>query len=884
LAVTPGTRLGPYEIISAIGAGGMGEVYRATDTKLKRQVAIKILPPSLAADADRLTRFQREAEVLASLNHPNIAAIYGLEESGGAIALVMELVEGHDLSQRLARGAIPIDEALPIAKQIADALEAAHEHGIIHRDLKPANVKVRTDGAVKVLDFGLAKAMDAAGAGGAMAGDIANSPTMTSPAMTQTGMILGTAAYMSPEQARGKAVDKRTDIWAFGVVLYEMLTGSRLFAGDSMPETLALIFSREPDLATLPSAVPSRIRTLIARCLVKDARQRLRDIGDARLELDGVGNSDGPRPATPTRSLWVALPWGLVLATALLAGWALWGRSRADTTVRDSMYFDIGFPPDVDPLTPSNGRVAISPDGRAVAMIGVKDSVRRLFLRRLDHPDTIEVAAGPSGVNSAAFSPDSAELALIPGSGSLMQFSLADQQRKVVGPTADLIGGLDWSEAGIVFVRDGALWIVSKGGTPRVLTVLDAARHEVLHNRPLVLPGARFVLFGSLTSELGTERIEAVPIDGGARSVIVERATTPAWSPTGHLLFAREGAVFAVPLDPGTATVHGTAVPVMPAGAVETLTSGDLGLWISATGTLVYLPSGFTDKRLVSVTRDGAALALDLPSGKYTSPRIAPDGRRLLVESGSSVIEALDLVRGTHAHLTSAAFGTSYSTWNWDGSRVVLRRFNLPFSAMSDGSAAPVPLAAATTNDYPSAAGPDSDSVLVVRVRPESSGDVFLMSISGAFAPKPLIATPTYEGGPQLSRDGRWLLYQSNASGQAEIYVQRYPALDRPWQVSAGGGLQARWGRNSKEIYYRGERHIMAVPMDPSGVNPTFGKPTALFADEYDFGPGVSIANYDVTPDGHFIMLRRGTNGGKLRVVVNWTEELKQILARGGVR
>ena len=872
-----------YEVIGTLGEGGMGQVFRARDTRLNREVALKVLPDVFANDADRLARFTREAQTLASLNHPHIAHIHGLEESGSIRALVMELVEGEDLAERITRGAIPLDEAWPIARQLTEALEAAHEQGIIHRDLKPANIKVRADGTVKVLDFGLAKALNqplqTSGSE-----DPAASPTFTSPGMTQHGMILGTAAYMSPEQAKGKAVDKRADIWAFGCVLYEMLTGARLFAGDSIPETLGLIFSREPDLAALPSATPPRVRSLIARCLVKDPRHRLRDIGDARLELDGVGDSGGRDAAVPARRLWRVLPWGLALVLALLTGWTLWGRSRAGTTAPAAMYFDIGFPPDVEPLTISASAFAISPDGKALAMIGVKDSVRRLFVRRFGSADTIEVP-GAIGAQNVEFSPDGASVVLVPGNGSVTTISLADQQRTVLTSGADLTNGLAWSSAGIVFVREGALWVVSAdGGAPRPLTVLDAARHEVMHSRPTMLPGARLVLFASLTSDAGTERIEAVSIDGGQRSVVVERATTPVWSPTGHLLFARDGAVLAVPIDPDRATVRGAAVPIMRPGAVETVQAGDLGLWMSSTGTLAYLPAGFTSKALMSVDRNGSASALNLPWGAYANPRIAPDGRRLLIESGASVIEALDLTRGTRSRLTSAAFGTLFSTWSSDARRVVFRRFSLPFWVAADGSADPVRLPAATGNDFPSSAGPDPDSVLVVRVRPESSGDVFMLSISGAFEPKPLIVTPTYDGGPQLSPDGRWLLYQSSTSGQAEIYVRRYPELDRQWQVSEGGGVQARWSRNSSEIYYRSERRIVAVPIKASSAEPEFGKPTVLFADDYDFGQGLTIANYDVTPDGRFIMLRRGANGGKLRVVVNWTEELKQILAAGGVR
>jgi Tol biopolymer transport system component len=877
--MTSGTRLGPYEIVAQIGVGGMGEVYRATDTRLKRQVAIKILPGSLAADPDRLVRFQREAEVLASLNHSNIAAIHGLQESDGVKALVMELVEGPTLEDRIAQGAIPLDEALPIARQIAEALEAAHERGIIHRDLKPANIKVRADGMVKVLDFGLAKAMEPTGA---MSPNVSQSPTLTTPAITQAGMILGTAAYMSPEQAKGRLADKRADIWAFGVVFYEVLTGSRLFGGDSVAETLGLIFSREPDLARLPAATPARVRILIARCLVKDPRQRLRDIGDARLELEDVRDTSGAAASAPARTGWRALPWGLAAAAMLLAGLALWTRAQGNGPALQVTHVDIGFPRDVEPYPAT--KPAISPDGRILAMIGVREGVRRVFVRRLDRADASEVPE-TGGADAVAFSPDSSSVALTRSNGVITRISLADQQRKIVTSGVDVNPGLTWSPAGIVFDRGGALWIVSpEGGAPRALTVLDAARHEVLDDSPVVLPGERVVLFASQTTEPGAERIEAVSIDGGARSVVVERATTPVWSATGHLLFARDGAVLAAALDPRTGTVRSAAVPVMPPGSVEALFSGNLGLSLSSLDTLVYVPAGFTDRRVVSVGRDGATLVLDLPSGRYANPRISPDGRRLLVESGSAVIEALDLARGTRARLTAAATNMNFPTWSADGNRVVFRRFSSPVWAAADGSGAASPMPGATVNDFPSAPGPDPDSIIAVRIRTETSGDVFLMSISGAFEPKPLVVTPSYDGGAQLSPDGRWLLYQSDVSGRAEIYVRRYPALDRQWQVSEGGGVQPRWSRSNREIYYRSGQRIVAVALDAAGVEPIFGKPTPLFADDYDFGAGTSVANYDVTPEGRFLMIRRGANGGKLRVVANWTEELKQILAAGGVQ
>ena len=407
----------------------------------------------------------------------------------------------------------------------------------------------------------------------------------------------------------------------------------------------------------------------------------------------------------------------------------------------------------------------------------------------------------------------------------------------------------------------------AQGGAPRPLTVLDAARHEVLHDDPAVLPGGRTVLFTSLTTESGAERIEAVSIDDRKRSVVIERAVTPVWSPTGHLLFGRDGAVWAVPFDPKSATTSGAAVPVIPSGVVGTVRSGSLGFQLSSARTLVFVPADFDYKRVVSVGRDGSEVALDLPPNRYGNPRISPDGRRLLVESEQSVIEALDLARGMRVRLTAAAFATSYSTWTADGEGVVFKRFNVPFWAAADGSGEAGLVSGGLINDFPSSPGPDSDSILDVRIQPETSGDIFLMSISGKFKPKPLLVTPAYEGGAQLSPDRRWMLYQSNESGQPEIYVRRYPALDRAWQVSEGGGVQARWSRTSREIYYRSGQRMIAVAIHASGGEPAFGKPTPLFADEYDFGQGVSIANYDVTPDGRFIMVRRGTHGGSLRVV-----------------
>jgi serine/threonine-protein kinase len=632
----------------------MGEVYRARDSKLDRDVALKILPDSFASDSDRVMRFEREAKTLASLNHPHIAQIYDfgqvVEAGRQTRLLALELVDGEDLSQRISRGPIPMDEALPIAKQIAEALESAHEHGIIHRDLKPANIKVRDDGTVKVLDFGLAKAFDPVATSSVEA---MNSPTLSIHA-TQAGVILGTAAYMSPEQAKGRAIDKRADVWAFGCVLHEMLTGERLFAADSVPETLGLIFSRDPDLTSLPPATPARVRALIARCLVRDPRQRLRDIGEARLTLGDL--RDPPiaveRPVVPVFQR--AVPWTIAAAAALIAGWAVMDRPSAAITAREITQLDIGYPRDVENFPGTTMSAAISPDGRTVALIGVKDGIRRVFIRRLEGATATELQ-DTTGANGAAFSPDGASLAVLFNSGLITRLSLSDLQRKVVTAGADITQSMTWTEAGIIFSRAGALMIISpEGGTPRALSTLDPSRREMAHGTAVVMPGGRVVMFSVQTAELGTERIESVPVDGGPRAVVMERARTPVWSPTGHLLFARDGGLFAVAVDQDTGTPRGTAIQVIPPSVIEPLTTGQLSLSLSSNGTLLMAPVGFTDTQVVSVGRDGAVRALDWQAGIHSNPRISPDGRRMLVE-GDGTVEALDLTRGTRARLVSSS-------------------------------------------------------------------------------------------------------------------------------------------------------------------------------------------------------------------------------------
>ncbi len=887
-----GSRLGPYEITAKLGAGGMGEVWRASDPRLKRDVAIKVLPAAFGEDAERVARFEREAQVLAQLHHPHIASIFGFEESNGVLALVMELVEGPTLAERLERGTLPLEECLSIARQVAEALEAAHEKGIVHRDLKPQNIKLAAGGTVKVLDFGLAKAVDPAGSASSPSGSPApmNSPTLTAAGGTALGIILGTAAYMAPEQAKGAAVDKRADIWAFGVVLYEMLGGGRLFDAPTVPETLAHVLMRTIDLDRLPPSTPAEVRKLLRRCLERDPKNRLRDIGDARIALAEAAAAppastvDGPPSIGKPRRAWTsALPWALAALALAVAGWVLFASPRASASragAAGPTHVELSLPDGVELVTRVPAGLAISPDGRSIAMIGFKEGQRRLYIRAFDRPDAIEIK-GLSGVNAATFSPDGQSVALVPGSGRIVRVSLADQQSSVLASGADLRNSVCWGERDIYYLSAGEIWRVPLAGGPAArLTKLDPARREVLHTDPVELPGTGRLLFASLSSNVGQSRIESLSLRDGARSVVIENASTPRLSPTGRLLFERDGAVWAAAFDASTAAITGQAVAIAPAAQLAAPLYGTLAFQLSRSGTLVYMPREFDDKRLMSVGRDGGERAMDLPPGAYGMPRVSGDGKRLLLE-GPQVLDALDFERGTRTRIASGTFGTSFAIWSADSRRIIYRPYTAPVWIAADGSGRSGSVPDTAINDYPASAGPDPGTILEGRIRPETAGDVLLVSIDGAFPPRDLLATPAYEGGAQLSPDGRFVVYQSNESGQPEIYVRRFPAMDRAWQVSEGGGAQTRWSRDGREIYYRGGGKMMAAAFDGRGSEPRLGRPVALFNDEYDFGPGISSPNYDLTLDGRFLMFRRTPTSGRLHVVFNWLPELERNFASG---
>jgi len=637
LPLTPGTRLGIYEITVLLGEGGMGQVYRATDTTLS-QVAIKILPDAFAANPERLARFEREAKMLASLNHPNIAAIYAVDKSGGLHALVLELVEGDDLSQRISRSAIPLDEALPIAKQIAEALEAAHEQGIIHRDLKPANIKVRADGTVKVLDFGLAKAMEPTGA---MAASNSMSPTITTPAMTQAGIILGTAAYMSPEQARGRTVDKRADIWAFGCVLYEMLTGRPAFSkGTSTADILAAILEREPEWKALPAAVPSTVARLLRRCLEKDPRRRLRDIGDIRLDLDEASTAP-PVNVTrraPGRAIVRSLVTAAILVALAVIAFAIRSLTRVATVPQPTMRFTL-VPPVDQPfsLSEADRDFVISRDGTRLVYVSGNDG--KLMVRAIDRLDAVRLG-NVTGARSPFLSPDGQWVGFFVGVSSteLKKISMTG------GPAISLCRGpggargAAWGQDDtIVFSTQAGklLRVPASGGEPTVLSTPDSARGETGHIFPSFLPGGQTVLF-TLTNvgdPLDNGQIVALDLKTGRRKVLLSGGSQPEYVETGYLVYGVTGALRAVRFNPATLDVMGD--PVLVVDHVTTIATTGAGEFsLSASGALVYLPGGVigTARSLVWVDRDGREEPVGAPPRMYSYSRISPDGSRVALE------------------------------------------------------------------------------------------------------------------------------------------------------------------------------------------------------------------------------------------------------------
>ena len=916
MAPTPGTRLGVYEVIAPIGEGGMGQVLRARDTTLDRDVAIKILPDAFAHDADRLARFQREAKTLAALNHPNIAAIYGLEDSGGIKALVMELVEGEDLSQRIERGAIPIDEALPIATQIAEALEAAHEQGIIHRDLKPANIKVRPDGTVKVLDFGLAKAMEPpAGSSPSMS----MSPTITTPAMmTGVGMILGTAAYMSPEQAKGRTVDRRADVWAFGAVLYEMFTGARAFPGDDVSEVLASVLAREPDWARLPATLSPALATYIRRCLHKDPRQRIGDVQNIRLALegafeDGGAGSAGAGPAARpgdrqrageaghdarrARRRVVLASAVALLAGAAVAGGAIWFATRppAPRVTRTTI-----TPAAAAALT-INGAdrdLAIAPDGSRVVYVGANGT--QLFVRALN---TLEPVAIFTGFPRGPFvSPDGQWIGFMDGTTSLKKVAMTGGPAVTLATLDGTTRGATWAPDGTMIFATfttgtGLQRVSAAGGTPEVLTTPDRAQGEADHVWPELLPGGRAVLFTitAVTGGLDAAQVAVLDLETGARTVLVRGGSHAHYVSSGHLVYAAAGTLRAVAFDVDRLETSGTPVPVVP--EVVTTDAGGVDAVVAADGTLAYVSGGVglrgLQRTLVWVNRQGQETAIAAPPRSYVYPRIAPDGASVVLwsQDQESDIWRWDVARTTLTRLTFDGAIDSHPAWTPDGRRLVFSSErtgtrNLYWQA-ADGTGAVERLTDSPNPQSGAAVSPDGTRVIFYETAPKTGADVMQLQLDGTRRVTPLVQTPFTEWNGILSPDGRWLAYEANDSGRFEVYVRPFPDVNSGlWQVSTGGGTRPLWARNGQELLYVSPtRAIMRVGVERA-QSWAATTPTLLIKEGYLTVPGGNPGrSYDISPDGQrFLLLKAGDGSGQtaaptsLIVVQHFDEELKRLV------
>ena len=899
MALTRGIHLGPYEVVAQIGVGGMGEVYKATDTNLKRAVAIKVLPASVAADAERLARFQREAEVLASLNHPNIAQIHGLEKSAGVTALVLELVEGPTLADRIAQGPIPLDEALPIAKQIAEALEAAHEQGIIHRDLKPANIKVRADGTVKVLDFGLAKAMDPVGG----APNVSQSPTLTSPAMmTGMGVILGTAAYMSPEQARGTTADRRADLWAFGVVLWEMLTARRPFEGATVSDTLASVLKTEPDWNALAPTTPAAIRRLLQRCLEKDRKRRFDSAAAARLDIEEAmtapSASDGaaaPLERAPRSSWPRVLPWAVatVLGVVTLLVWAPW-RSATPPHVTRATITTSG----PEALTITGTDLALTPDGRHLVYVGNKGT--QLIVRALDALEPVAIASGtPRG---PFVSPDGLWAGFMDAITTVKKVAITGGPPITVARIDGAPRGATWApDDTIIFATNssatGLQRVSAAGGTPDVLTRLDHARGEADHLWPEILPGGRAVLFTitALTGGLDAAQVAVLDLRTITQKILVGGGSHAHYVRSGHLVYTAAGTLRAISFDLNRLETRGTTVPVVPRLVTTDFGAGDFAL--AADGTLVYVdaPAGLpgTARRLVWVDRAGHEEPFAAPPRAYVYPQLSPDGTRVALDIRDQEQDpwTWDLRRSTLTRLTFEPGQDGNPVWTPDGQRIIFNSnraggvLNVWWQA-ADGTGAAERLTTSSNAQFTTAIAPDGTAVIFTEETPTMGRDLMRLALDGSRRVTPLLQTKFDELNGVVSPDGRWLAYGSNSSGRFEIYVRSFPNAGGQWQVSTGGGRMPLWARNGKELFYLGlDGALLRVGVEASGATWNAGTPTKLLEGRYfTGGPGAAGRPYDVSPDGQrFLMIKEpGADATatppSIIIVQHWDEELKRIV------
>jgi len=907
-----GRRLGPYDVGPLIGAGGMGEVYRARDTRLNRDVAIKVLLSAVADDGERLARFNREAQVLASLNHPNIAQIYGVEPGPNGPLLILEFVDGPTLADRIVQGPIAFDEAIAIARHVADALEAAHERGIVHRDLKPANIKVSDDGAVKVLDFGLAKAIDPSGDG-----TMANSPTITSPAMTQAGLILGTAAYMSPEQARGRVVDKRTDLWAFGCVLFEMLTGKRAFEGEDVTDVIAAIVRGEPDWNALPKDADPQLRLLLKRCLEKDRRARIGDISVARFLM----NERIPARLTPLAPADATARFRmlLIVAASVIGGLLIGGGAALQLLPRPAIpqlrRFEIVVPSArlAAPTAANDRSFTISPDGTRIVYRAVLSPSQpvQLFMRSIDSLDA-QPLAGTSGARSPFFSPDSHAVAFFAGD-ELRRVTVDGGAPTTICKLESAPRGGYWVDDGtIVFatVSQGLVRVPEGGGQPVQLLPSDSNTLAV-QRFPMVLPGAQAVLFTSGIQE--TSQVEVLDLKTHQRKVLIKGATDAVYTKTGHLVFAMAsnrnaesstGSLRAVRFDAARLEMTSDQVPVVD--EVPIFNSGVADYALSSEGTLVVSSTGVSpssDQRrsLVWVNRRGVEEPLGADEKEYAVARISPDGLRVAldVRDAGNDIGIWDIRRKNLTMLNRDQAQDMSPLWTRDGTRIIwtsTRGGGNPnvYWQMADGAGRPERISESVNNQFPTSMTPDGSQLLYFGGGPGSNRmDLYVLPLApGDRKPQPLIHTTAMELDAELSPDGRWLAYHANDSGTSHVFVRSYPNVDAfRTQISRTGGTRPAWSRTGRELFYLDENGMLtSVAIQTKGDVFSATPPERVLNARYYAGStalGLDLRGYDVAPDGQrFLMIKEpGPTGSaqpmaqvRMIVTLNWFTELNKRL------
>ena len=888
MPLTEGNQLGPYEILAPIGAGGMGEVYKAQDTRLDRIVAIKVLPSHLADNPDLKQRFEREARAVSSLNHPHICTLHDIGEQDGTDFLVMEYIEGETLADRLKKGALPLDQALRYAIEIADALDKAHRQGVVHRDLKPGNIMLTKAGA-KLLDFGLAKLKASGSERGASV--LSALPTKEKP-LTEKGSILGTFQYMAPEQLEGKEADGRTDIFAFGAVLYEMLTGKRAFEGKSQASLIGAIMNTDPPAISVHQPLtPAAVDHVVRTCLAKDPDERWQTAGDVERQLKWIAEGgsetgiEGLAAARPGRR--VRLAWGLsILMAVLVTGLTVWSMMRPrPRPPRPMTRFAVTLP---ETTRLVHGGIALSAEGRHLLYFAEHDGVRQLYRRPLDQFEAVPIR-GTESAQYPFFSPDGQWVGFF-ADAKLKKVSLVGGPPVTLCDAAGFIHGASWGlDNVIVFGVTGApglMQVPASGGNPEPVTTVDS--EERWHGWPDILPGGKAVLFTAWSGGIDNARIAVQSLETGERRNLVD-GTDPRYVPTGHILFARPGSLWAVPFDANRLEVTGSPTPVLEGVLIW---EGVASFALAGDGSLVYVlgTASTLKSKLVWVDRRGAERALTAPLRVYRDPRLSPDGERLAVTIDDATgrgVWVLELSRGTLTRLTFEG-GNSRPIWSPDGERIIFSSnrvgdtFSNIFSKPADASGTAEQL---TTGAHriPTSASSDGKTIVFRQGSATTNRDIGMVRLEGEREPEMLLQTPSDEHTGMLSPDDRWLAYVSNESGRQEIYVRPFPGPGGKWPISTEGGTEPMWSRDGQELFYRNGEKMMAVAIS---TEPEFApaKPTSLFEGVYETGGGPAGgypgSNYDLTPDGRFVMIRTDESSGptQINVVLNWFEELKRLV------